>query len=251
MLSKSEIKELKSLHQKKYREAMERFLAEGDKLVQEAMASEANIREIYALANWEGMEKAQSAGIPVEIIDQKQLLQICELRNPNMAVALINMPQANYEKALNKGWNIYLDRVRDPGNLGTILRIADWYGIPSVICSPDSVEVYNQKVIQSSMGAVFRVQVIEMSEDELINSSALMNIKLYAAVMDGENIHRTLAPSQGVLLMGNEAKGLSNKLIEASYGRISIPQGGAAESLNVGVATGILVDWALRGLANN
>ncbi len=251
MLSKSEIKELKSLHQKKHREGMKRFLAEGDKLVKEAIASGANIREVYALADWEGIEKVQTAGIPIKIIDQKQLDQICELRNPNMAVALLNMPQIDPEKELNKGWNIYLDRVRDPGNLGTIMRIADWYGIRTVICSPDSVEVYNQKVIQSSMGAVFRIQVLEMSEDEIIDKSKLMDIKLFAAVMDGDNIHNHAAPKQGVLLMGNEAKGLSNKLIESASERISIPGGGAAESLNVGVATGILVDWALRGSAND
>ena len=159
MLSKSEIKELKSLHQKKYRDGMGRFLAEGDKLVREAMRSSAAIQEIYALPDWDGLDEAQRAGLNIEIIDQKQLDQICELRNPNKAAALIRTPAAVYEAGLTAGWHIYLDRVRDPGNLGTILRIADWYGLREIICSPDSVEPYNQKVVQASMGAVFRVSV--------------------------------------------------------------------------------------------
>jgi TrmH family RNA methyltransferase len=251
MLSKSEIKELKSLHQKKYREGMGRFLAEGDKLVREAIRSEAAVREIYALPDWDGLDEANRAGLNVEFVNQKQLDQICELRNPNQAVALISIPTIAEETGLTKGWHIYLNRLRDPGNLGTILRIADWYGLQEIICSPDSVEPYNQKVVQASMGAVFRVTVREMSEDRLISTARESDLALYATVMDGESIHSQKAGANGILLMGNEAQGLSSKLLEAASHQISIPGRGSAESLNVGVATGILTDWALRGSAED
>lgn len=246
MLSKSEIKELKCLHQKKYREALQRFLVEGDKLVREAIAAGVAIREIYALSDWDGLELAQDRGIEVRAVNQKQLDQICELRNPNMAAALISMPKTQVQNDIPATWQIYLDRVRDPGNLGTILRIADWYGIEEVICSPDTVETYNQKVVQSSMGAIFRVSVREMSEDDLIKSAQSAKIDLFAATMEGQSIHSIEAPRKGVLLMGNEANGLSDKLLRAAKHHIKIPGKGAAESLNVGVATGILVDWSLR-----
>lgn len=228
---------------------MGRFLAEGDKLVREAMCSRAAIREIYALPDWDGLDEAQSAGFDIELIDQKQLDQICELRNPNQAVALIDTPSIAEEIGLTEGWHIYLDRIRDPGNLGTILRIADWYGLKEILCSPESVEAYNQKVVQASMGAVFRVNVRSISEDNLINLARDSGLLLYATVMDGESIHSQKAEPKGILLLGNEAQGLSSTLLQAASQRISIPGRGAAESLNVAVATGILTDWAMKSIS--
>jgi TrmH family RNA methyltransferase len=223
MLSKGRIKELTSVHQKKYRSARNKFLAEGDKLVLEAMRSKADIREIFALESWKGCQEAERLGIPLTLINEKELDQICELKNPKEAVAEIAMPKnVNSGRILKGKWNIYMDRLRDPGNLGTVLRIADWFGMDQVICSPDSVEGYNQKVIQASMGAIFRVPIISMSD---------------------KDISGVKAGNEGLLLMGNEAQGLSEILLRAADERISIKGKGSAESLNVAVAAGILMHW--------
>jgi len=248
MLSKGRIKELTSLHLKKYRSARNMFLAEGDKLVREAIRSSAQVEEIFAMESWAGAEKAIQSGIPVTFTGERELKQLCELKSPNEAVALVHMPKHIIEEVEFKGhWNIYMDRLRDPGNLGTIMRIADWFGLERIICSPDSVEPYNQKVIQASMGAVFRIEVIAMEEDVMLAQARAAQVPIYAAAMGTLSIDTLAAGPEGIVLMGNEAQGLSNKLLEAADQRISIPGKGAAESLNVAVAAGILMHWIQRG----
>jgi RNA methyltransferase, TrmH family len=244
MLSKGRIKELTSVHQKKYRSARNKFLAEGDKLVLEAMRSKADIREIFALESWKGCQEAERLGIPLTLINEKELDQICELKNPKEAVAEIAMPKnVNSGRILKGKWNIYMDRLRDPGNLGTVLRIADWFGMDQVICSPDSVEGYNQKVIQASMGAIFRVPIISMEAEELIAQCKANEIPMFATAMSDKDISGVKAGNEGLLLMGNEAQGLSEILLRAADERISIKGKGSAESLNVAVAAGILMHW--------
>ena len=244
MLSKSELKELKSLHQKKYREQKGKFLVEGDKSVQEAIRSKAFIEQIYATEEWMPHEQ-QGAALPsINRVTQKELQLICELQHPNQAVAVVENPSRKGSPVIWKDhWNIYLEAVRDPGNLGTILRIADWYGLPQLICSPDCVEAFNQKVIQASMGAIFRVEVIVMGLDDLHAEAENSGIGLYGALLEGRSIHEAAAPKEGVLVMGNESKGLSTEAIARCEHRITIPKYGQAESLNVAVATGILADW--------
>lgn len=247
MLSKSEMKDLKSLHQKKYREIKGLFLVEGDKSVREALKSSNEVLSVFAVDSWDRRDLSPDSDIELVLISQKQLSQICELKNPNGAAALLRIPeQKEREINLNEGWHIYLDRVRDPGNMGTILRIADWYGMAHIICSPDCVELYNQKVMQASMGAIFRIKAISMTETELIDKAKKSSSPLHATTMTGDSIYESPAGKKGVLMMGNEGGGLSDKLLQAADVNITIPGDGKAESLNVAVSTGILSDWIFR-----
>ena len=244
MLSKGRIKELTSLHQKKYRSARNMFLAEGDKLVKEALRSEAQVLEVFAVESWDGATDVDELGIPLHLVTERELGQICELKNPNAAVALVAMPEKKEASFSIKGnWNLYMDRVRDPGNLGTVLRIADWFGMDRIICSPDSVEGYNQKVIQASMGAIFRIPIIEMEAQDLADRCKAEGVPYYAAVMGAQEINKMKPGPEGLIMMGNEAQGLENRLIQEADKCISIAGKGAAESLNVAVATGILMHW--------
>ncbi|NND94987.1 MAG: RNA methyltransferase [Flavobacteriales bacterium] len=246
-MSKSELKELKSLHQKKYRELKGKFLVEGDKSVQEAIKSDMAVEEVYAVDSWAGSELCSSKNIKLDFVTKRELDSICELKNPNQAVAVMQFPQRQKESiSLNDGWNIFLEKIQDPGNLGTILRIADWYGIEKILCSPESVEPFNQKVIQSSMGAVFRVPLRTINTEEFISFAQVADVKLYATAMKGESIYREIAEERGILMMGNEGNGLSSELLDAADRTVTIPGHGKAESLNVAVATGILTDWISR-----
>jgi TrmH family RNA methyltransferase len=246
MLSKGRIKELKSLQQKKYRMIHGLFIVEGDKLVREAMKSSDSIDEIIALPTWEGITEAESNGIPCSIVSSIELKQLSELNAPNQALAVIKLREPSSSLPELAGhWSIYLQSVRDPGNLGTLLRIMDWFGAGHVICSPDCVDSHNQKVVQASMGAIFRVPVYTASEDEVLAKAKLEKVNTYATIMRGVPINRLEPEESGILFLGNESKGLSADLIQKMNMGITIPGQGEAESLNVAVAGGILMNWAI------
>lgn len=243
------MKDIKSLHQKKYRESRGLFLVEGDRSVREAMASEFSIEKIYAVETWSGAHSSDAEGLNIQTVSDRELNQISSLQHPKEAIAVIRLPDRSKTSVELKGnWHIYLDRVRDPGNMGTILRIADWYGMTKLLCSLDCVEIFNQKVIQSSMGAIFRVEVSYLKSGELIELAAKESIPLFGAIMDGDSIYEEPAGDEGVLMMGNEGSGLGPELISASNKLVSIPGKGGAESLNVAVSSGILADWIHRSL---
>jgi TrmH family RNA methyltransferase len=134
-------------------------------------------------------------------------------------------------------WSLYLEKIRDPGNMGTIIRTADWFGINQIFCSPDCVEIYNPKVVQASMGSLLRVRVTEMETASFLEQNTR---PVYAAVLDGKDLRQLEQPEYGVIAMGNESQGLSSLLIDAANHKVMIPGSGGAESLNVAVATGIL-----------
>jgi TrmH family RNA methyltransferase len=233
-ISVNKIKWIRSLHQKKYRDELGLFLVEGEKLVQEAL--QFTPQTIEFIAHTSDFEFKSSA-IESVVISPSELARISSLRSPNKVLAVVKKSndKINIDSS---GLSLALDGIQDPGNFGTILRIADWFGIHDLICSKDTVEIYNPKVVQSSMGAIFRVNVhYENLGDWLKNESR----PIYGALLEGKNTYQESLPKDAILLMGNEGNGISKVLIPFITNPLTIPAFGQAESLNVAVATGILV----------
>lgn len=212
------------------------FVVEGEKLVGELLRDQPDaVAQIYALESWTPVHLSTS--IPLARISNKELERLSSLKSPNQVLAKVRIaPPAASIPAFNPG--LYLESIQDPGNLGTILRIADWFGIPEIFCSPDTVEVYNPKVIQASMGAIFRVAVHVLALEELL--AKYPEIPLWGTTLDGQNVFEHPLEGPLILAIGNESQGLSPTLLNKAQGSVRIPGGGQAESLNAGVATGIL-----------
>lgn len=242
-LSQSSVKTIKALHLKKFRQKYNNFIAEGDKIVTELLQqSKYSVLQVYALPEWLEAHAGllQNSGVSFHEINDKSLKLISQLKTPNKVLAVVETPSPINQQSIQNNWSIFLDGLQDPGNVGTILRIADWFGIPNVIAGPGTVDLYNSKVLQASMGAFLRVQWSSMNHEELANLGQQINI--YAADMNGENIFDIDIPDTGILAIGNEGRGLSPQLraIQPSIVSILSPNGGGAESLNAGVATGII-----------
>jgi RNA methyltransferase, TrmH family len=244
MLSHNQLKHLRSLSVKKYREEHGQFLVEGDKMVLELLGqSQINIHAIFAVESW--IEKntrfLRQVSDKIFPVTEPELAKISALTTPNQVLAVANRPSIPCDFQLAKS-NLcfYLDGIQDPGNMGSILRVADWFGLPAVYCSPDCVDVYSPKVVQSSMGAIFRVQSWELELSEFLEKSP--KISIAGAVLDGKNVFESDLPAQGLLVIGNEGRGISSQTEKLLTIRISIPRhpSGGAESLNAAVAAGIL-----------
>jgi TrmH family RNA methyltransferase len=234
MLSKAQIKYIQSLQHKKYRQKSGQFIAEGDKIVPELLSEGVPVQEVYATASWISVHEQLLSKVRVTAVDEAVLKQISALTTPNQAMALLNIPEPT--PAVLKGVvTIALETIQDPGNLGTIIRIADWFGIKQVICSPDCVDAYNPKTIQATMGSIARVRIVE---SEII--PLLQEVPSYAATLHGTNIVEFKKIEEGIILIGNESRGLSDQVIAACTHRITIPRLGGAESLNAGIAAGII-----------
>jgi TrmH family RNA methyltransferase len=240
MLSKSQLKYIQSLGQKKLRDEANLFIAEGPKIVSELL-NEPNckITHIYALANWiTGNGKANAEMTEISSIELEKISQLTE---PNQVLALVEKVKLDGEPNLHKNISLLLDNIQDPGNMGTILRIADWFGVQHIFCSYDCVDIYNTKVVQASMGSIVRVRT---EYTDLVNFlKRNSNKKSYAATLDGTDIRKIEKPGKGLLIIGNESRGISEEILRISDERITIPAKGKAESLNAGVATGILLSY--------
>jgi TrmH family RNA methyltransferase len=238
MLSKQTVKYLKSLQIKKFRKENGQFLVEGEKSVAEILSSTIQVKEVYLtesfLKNYSSLLKT----IPYTVCEEDQLNDIGSFKTNNAAIALCEIPTTD-EVKWSSAWTIALDGINDPGNLGTILRIADWYGVEQILCSEDTVELYNPKVIAASKGSFTRVKVIYSNLEEVLKECPF---PIYVADLEGVNIHQHRFPEAGVLLMGSEANGVRISLKGEKYQKLTIPRFGEAESLNVGVATGICLD---------
>ncbi len=228
------MKYIRSLQQKKYRTLHKRFVAEGFKTVKELLDS--GWKPDVLLATEEGL--SETLGGPVEVIAERQMGQISALKNPNKVLGVFKMAEPT--EVTFTDWVLVLDRIRDPGNLGTIIRLCDWFGIPHLVCSPDSVDVFNPKVLQATMGSIARVNIVHRELNTFLES---VPVPVFGAFMDGASIHETELPRCGVLLMGNEAHGIAEGLHSSIPNRLAIPQHGSpsAESLNVATATAILL----------
>lgn len=241
MITNNEIKFIKSLHQKKVREQEGLFLVEGEKMVHELLQHAE--WEVVLLVGTEAWLNANRFGSRIKFHEVKNdvLERITALQTPNQVLAVVRSKRQefNFDKAL-QSTTLFLDDVRDPGNLGTIIRIADWFGIPQIVCSPQSVELYNPKTVQSTMGSIFRVSVAYADLVDLSLELHEKEIPLFGAVMEGKDIHQVNFPKVKVLVMGSESHGISQQLERRLDHRITIPRIGKAESLNVAVATGII-----------
>lgn len=239
MVVKSQIKFIKSLQQKKYRAQNGLFVAEGTRMVQDLLKSDFNPFGIYTTA----IETLGMGIDQVELVSEETLRKISGLVTPNKVVAVFKIPKT---KAVDfKDWVVALDDVRDPGNLGTIIRLCDWFGIKHLICSKNTVDCYNPKVLQATMGSIARVNVVY---EELSTLLKAQDVPVYGAFMDGANVYKDVIPNKGIIVMGNEANGISREVAAMVNKKISIPQFGnqTAESLNVATATSILLSEIRR-----
>jgi len=240
MLTKSQIKLITSLKQKKYRQQEGLFVAEGLKTIKELLSSSLKLYHVFTTASFE-MDDIEET-----IISEKELKKISFLTTPNTALAVFRIPDATQIKTNHL--IVALDDVRDPGNLGTIIRLCDWFGVVDLVCSTATVDCYNPKVVQATMGSITRVNVSYLNLENFLAES---NAEVYGAFMDGENVYKSELPSKGVLVLGNEANGISVAIEALVTKRISIPRFGqlqATESLNVATATAILLSEFKRNL---
>lgn len=235
MVSKNQIKRITSLQQKKFRKLEQLFFVEGVKGVQELLDSNFELVELYT-TNTQLFAVDSSK---VHAITGAELQKISALTTPNTCLALFKIPKVKaFEE---KGLILAVDDVRDPGNLGTIIRLCDWFGIKTLYCSEESVDVYNPKVIQATMGSISRVNVVY---GNLVQFLSKTQLPVFGTFMDGKNIYQESLPSEGVIVMGNEANGISKSIEESVSHRIAIPRFGdlqATESLNVATATAIVL----------
>lgn len=239
MLTKSRIKDIQSLAQKKQREERGLFLLEGPKLVSELLQTHrSQAIEIFALPAWVEANVSLMQGVPLVTITPSELTRISQLTTPNQVVAIVKqMPPVPLE--LKNRITLVCCGIQDPGNLGTIIRTADWFGVHQIVCSEDTVDLYNPKVVQSTMGSIFRVSV---QYTELLTwMHSHKNIPIYATLLQGQDVKTLSGLSEGIILIGNESKGIPLELIEMASYKISIVGKGNAESLNAAVATGIVL----------
>ncbi|TWR29387.1 RNA methyltransferase [Mucilaginibacter pallidiroseus] len=238
MLSKSQISLLTSLQQKKFRREHGLFLVEGNKSISEFIDSPYSIHTIYHTYGNAPKMLNLSQKINLQEISLNELQKVSLLKTPADAIATIRIPQdsAIDVSNLQKGFSLVLDGVQDPGNMGTIIRTADWFGINRIICSDDTVDVYNPKVVQATMGSLARVNV---SYTDLRTFISKAGVPVFGALLNGNNIYTTDFGTHGLIVMGNEGNGIRPEIQPLITRSVTIPRVGAAESLNVGVATAI------------
>jgi len=247
MLTKNTIKYINSLRIKKYRDIYKQFIIEGDKLVDEFLHSTWEITDVYATKKWIDTlslvlkEKTNQ----LSEIKKDELKKISSLKSPHNVLAIVKKSSfiLDYEE-LSNGLSLVLDDVRDPGNLGTIVRIAAWFGIRNIICSPDTVDVFNPKVIQASMGAILQVKVFYCDLVNFLKEFIRFKVPVYGTFLDGKSVYDLPLSPAGLILMGNEAQGLSEKYFPYITEKLFIPgypgEKKGIDSLNVSVATAII-----------
>ena len=241
MVTKSEVKYIQSLAHKKFREEERLFVLEGVKIVGELLKEFPHrVKKLFALESWIAMH---SSIVPVSVevvaVLSYELEKISFLQHPNEVLVLVEMPAVGQAKPMEYGITLVLDQLQDPGNLGTIIRTCDWFGVKQIICSVDTVDAFNPKVVQSAMGSIMRIDIFYTDLADFFLSSK--GVPIYAAVLHGESVFKTSFLSPCFLLIGNESKGISEQLLSIASNKITIPKIGAAESLNAAVATGIIL----------
>ena len=246
MLSKHQIRLFKSLNNKKYRNLEKKFIIEGYRLIQEAFHAKTEFDGVwytkeYYQKNTGFITKLKYSKIKCQMTSSKSLSQICDSQNNQGIIALHSLPNQSEYKISNSPV-LLLDNISDPGNMGSILRTAEWFGIKNIICSPKCVDPYNSKVIRSAMGAHFYlVQIIQTSLIQLIPQLKNEGFNIIGAEMDGIDINKFSLPSKWGLVMGNEAHGISSSIKPLLDKSVTIPKSGNIESLNVAVASGVIL----------
>jgi TrmH family RNA methyltransferase len=235
MLSKKVLKDIQSLGLKKHRDETGLFLAEGPKVVEELMqAAPSHIENVYALSAWADGKTG------VTEITAAELERASQLKTPNQVICVCRQFESRRPDAT--AFTIYLDTVQDPGNFGTIIRIADWFGVQNIVCSNGCADVYNPKVVQSTMASISRVNVYYDRQEDWLKAQ---KVPVYAATLHGKRLPEFPKTETGILIIGNESKGIRQEWIELATHPVTIPRRGKAESLNAAVATGILLSHLL------
>lgn len=236
-MTKAEIQFVRSLADKRFRDESGCFIAEGEKLIGEIMASPLRIRRTYAL---EGVFDGVA-----ETVTTKEMERISMLKTPNNSLAVVEIPHHRFDAGvLRNKLVLALDDVQNPGNLGTIIRLADWFGIADICCSPDSADCYNPKTVQASMGAILRVGVHYLQPAALLEQARAQNLPVYGTFLEGDDLYRAPLSQEGIIVMGSEGRGISPETERFVSEKLFIPswppgrQG--SESLNVAIATAIV-----------
>jgi TrmH family RNA methyltransferase len=235
MVSKNQIKLITSLQQKKYRIANKLFIAEGVKVIQELLLSNFVLEHLFVNENiFTSINQEYKT-----LVSEQDLKKISALSTASSCLAIFKIP--NEQSIQTSGLIVALDDVRDPGNLGTIIRLCDWFGISQIVCSKATVDLYNPKVVQATMGSISRVNVSYVDLSDYISNS---NLPVFGTFIDGKNVYQEKLPNEGILVLGNEANGISKDLEKIISNRIAIPRFGTiqkTESLNVATATAIFL----------
>lgn len=256
MISKQKIEFLRSLGQKKEREKAGCFVAEGEKLVFDLLQTSLIPVEIYYTGKMVDTNKLSAFSEKSIAITEKEMERISTFKTPSNLLALFNIPTYREVELANfNGLSLILDGIQDPGNLGTIVRTADWFGITHIYCSPECADIFNPKSVQSTMGALARVQVHYTDLIELTRKALDQQIPVYGTFMEGENLFKTTLDTKALIVMGSEGKGISPELIPLLTKKISIPPYPAGnrelESLNVAVSAAIIcAEFRRRSLKN-
>ncbi len=244
MLSKNKIKYINSLKVKKYRLIEKVFICEGEKIFESLVKSAFVIKEVFATAQFIQNHSQKYSDINFDEVSSAELSKISLLTTSQSVFAIAEIPDYKLDaKVIKDKLTIVLDDINDPGNLGTIIRIADWFGIENIICSENTVDVYNPKVVQASMGSVFNIKIIYTDLEEFIKDAENLSIPVYGTFMNGENIYTTSLSKKGLIVFGNEANGISGNIEKYLTKKISIPDfnpSKIAESLNVAVSAAII-----------
>jgi RNA methyltransferase, TrmH family len=247
MLTKNRIKEIKTLESKKYRLSTGLFVAEGKKLISELSNSLIRIETLLATSEVLTFlsDKVQNIREIIEVTDE-EINKTSFLKNPQGCIALCRIPDYKCSEQIASNNLVFcLDNIQDPGNLGTIIRLSDWFGIEDVVCSPSTVDVYNPKAIQSTMGAISRVRVHYRPLKPFLSLQTLLNVPVFGTFLSGDNIFRSSLSSHGIITFGNEGSGISEDLVPLINRRITIPDFSSChqkpDSLNVSVAASIII----------
>jgi TrmH family RNA methyltransferase len=256
MLSNNRISFIRSLQQKKFREEHGLFIAEGDKLVKELLDSQFVVQQVCAVESWIQVNhklvmKAESG----EVVKPMDLEKMSSMTTPPEVMAVVEIPQYTLDSiSTNSGLILMLDGIRDPGNMGTLIRTADWFGIRDIIATNDSVEFWNPKVVQATMGSISRVRLHNGNLDSVIGdlnksvADSRGQLSVYGAAMEGKNVYQVKWSDSAVLIIGNESNGLRPETANLLSEKVTIPKSAtsSAESLNAGIAAGILINEYYR-----
>jgi len=237
MLSINEVKHVNALKIKKYRNKYNEFIAEGKKVITELIQNQFICKQLYMDSTID-----DSIGFPEnikkKIISESDFKKISGQKNPSNILGIFEKPPQDELKTIDN-WVIALDNIQDPGNLGTIIRIADWFGVAHIICSENCVDAYNSKTIQASMASIANIKIIETDLVSFIKQHSTAPV--FGAVLNGKNYNKIEYPKKGILLIGNEGNGICEQLLPLIHQAITIPKIGKAESLNAAIATGLLI----------
>ncbi len=239
MINKNELKYIQSFAHKKHWAEESVFIIEGPKILEELMASDWVIHQVYATKEW--IQNQPFKPHYVTEVTDFELEKMSQLQTANQVIALVEKKPVVGPIQFKGQLTLVLDGIQDPGNLGTIIRTADWFGLNQIVVSADTANCYNPKVVQSTMGSILRVKVVVADLTELLSA---VKLPIYGAVLEGKPIQTTHLKKEGVLIIGNESKGIREPLLSKITDPITIPKYGEAESLNAAVATGIiLANW--------